>query len=88
MGKNIYDFGYDLAELFEFVRKNLPRGIIPWRVSLPGVSYPGKSLMTPGSLPSLNPHPHGRFLPVWESDLIAGHFCRNGEGAVSDKLLQ
>ena len=47
MGKNIFDFGYEFAQLFKFFLKS-PCGIIPQRVSLPRVSYPGESLMTRG----------------------------------------
>ena len=47
MGKNIFDFGYEFAQLFNFFLKS-PCGIIPQRVILPRVSYPGESLMTRG----------------------------------------
>ena len=45
MGKNIFDFGYDFVELFKFFLRISPAvGQSPR-----GVSYPGESLMTPGS---------------------------------------
>ena len=38
MGLNIYDFGYKFVKFFKLFK------MIPWRVNIPGVRYPGESI--------------------------------------------
>ena len=43
MGKNIFRFWLRIRRVIRILENLTPRGIIPWQVRLPVVSYPGKS---------------------------------------------